>query len=149
MRVQKRDSSIVDYKEETIASAIRKAMSETLLGVDEALSAKLAAEVTRLLNESHQEYVTVDEIQNHVEDLLMQNRRDVAKEYIIYRYERDKERKKDAIDGISPEEEQGQIKLRDEFITKYKHLPNPTGPLGSFVYYRTNSLWMPADLRRG
>lgn len=148
MRVQKRNNMIVDYKEATIASAIRKAMSETLAGVDEPLSMKIASEVTRLLEKTEQEIVTVDEIQNHVEDLLMQHRRDAAKEYIIYRYERDKERKKEAIQGASREEDAGQPKLRDEFITKYKHLPNPMGPLGSFVYYRTYSRWLPEDLRR-
>ena len=133
MRVQKRNHMIVDYKEDTISSAIQKAMSETLTGVDEPLSIKLASEVTLLLEATAQEIVSVDEIQNHVEDLLMQHRRDAAKEYIIYRYERDKERKKEAIAGLTSVEEAGQPKLRDEFMTSYKHLPNPMGPLGSFV----------------
>lgn len=149
MRVQKRNHMIVDYKEETIANAIRKAMSETLSGVDETLSKELAYKVTRTLEEAGLEIVTVDEIQNIVEDLLMQYRRDAAKEYIIYRYERDKERKKESIERAGKEEiEAGQPKLRDEFITKYKHLPNPMGPLGSFVYYRTYSRWLSDDLRR-
>jgi Oxygen-sensitive ribonucleoside-triphosphate reductase len=99
MRVQKRNHMIVDYKEETIANAIRKAMSETLSGVDETLSKELAYKVTRTLEEEGLEIVTVDEIQNIVEDLLMQYRRDAAKEYIIYRYERDKERKKNPSSG--------------------------------------------------
>lgn len=149
MRVQKRNHTIVDYKEETIAGAIRKAMSETLSGVDEPLSGDLARRVTRLLEDAGQELVTVDEIQNIVEDLLMQYRRDAAKEYIIYRYERDKDRRKDAMEKGSREEaDAGQPKLRDEFITRYKHLPNPMGPLGSFVYYRTYSRWLPEELRR-
>ncbi|NLV50248.1 MAG: ribonucleoside-triphosphate reductase, adenosylcobalamin-dependent [Clostridiales bacterium] len=148
MKVRKRNHMIVDYKEETIAGAIRKAMSETLAGVDEPLSYKLASEVTGILTQKGLEIVTVDEIQNLVEDLLMQHRRDAAKEYIIYRYERDKGRKKDAIEGAGREDSSDLPKLRDEFITKYKHLPNPMGPLGSFVYYRTYSRWLPGDLRR-
>ena len=119
MRVQKRNHMIVDYKEDTISSAIQKAMSETLTGVDEPLSIKLASEVTLLLEATAQEIVSVDEIQNHVEDLLMQHRRDAAKEYIIYRYERDKERKKEAIAGLTSVEEAGQPKLRDEFMISY------------------------------
>ena len=35
MKVRKRSHMLVDYKEETIANAIRKAMSETIEGVDE------------------------------------------------------------------------------------------------------------------
>ena len=34
MKVRKRSHMLVDYKEETIANAIRKAMSETIEGVD-------------------------------------------------------------------------------------------------------------------
>ena len=41
MKVRKRNQVLVDYKKEIITNAVRKAMSETLLGVDE----KLAIEV--------------------------------------------------------------------------------------------------------
>lgn len=148
MRVQKRNYMIVDYKEATIAKAIRKAMSETLAGVDEALSYELAARVTEILTKKGAEIVAVDEIQNLVEDLLMQHRRDAAKEYIIYRYERDKERRKEVLQAAGTEQETSLPALRDEFISRYKHLPNPLGPLGSFVYYRTYSRWLSEEMRR-
>lgn len=148
MKVRKRSQILVDYREDTIASAIRKAMSETLAGVDEALSMEIAKEITGILESKYQDFVTVDDIQDIVEDLLMQKRRDAAKEYIIFRYERDKERKKEAIEKLEKTEEEGQPKLKDDFIAKYKHLPNPMGPLGSFVYYRTYSRWLPDDMRR-
>ena len=148
MKVHKRSHMLVDYKEETIANAIRKAMTETIEGVDEPLAWALAREATAILAKQGQEVVTVDEIQDIVEDLLMQRRRDAAKQYIIYRYERDKERKKEAIERAEREENPFEPKLGEDFISKYKHLPNPMGPLGSFVYYRTYSRWLKDDLRR-
>lgn len=148
MKVRKRSHMLVDYKEETIASAIRKAMSETIEGVDEPLSWALAKEVTAILVREGREVVTVDEIQDLVEDQLMQKRRDAAKEYIIYRYERDKERKKEAIEREEGETGPFDELLREDFLSRYKHLPNPMGPLGSFVYYRTYSRWLKEDLRR-
>jgi adenosylcobalamin-dependent ribonucleoside-triphosphate reductase len=148
MKVRKRSHMLVDYKEETIANAIRKAMSETIEGVDEPLSWALAREATAILTKEGQEVVTVDEIQDIVEDLLMQRRRDAAKEYIIYRYERDKERKKELIERGEREEGPFEPKLREDFLSQYKHMPNPMGPLGSFVYYRTYSRWLKDDLRR-
>jgi len=38
--------------------------------------------------------------------------------------------------------------LTDTFISKYKHIPAPMTPLGSFVYYRTYSRWLPELERR-
>lgn len=148
MKVKKRNQVLVDYREEVITNAIKKAMSETIIGVDEELAKEISCKITRILAEEKIETVTVDQIQDYVEDLLMQNRRDVAKQYIIYRYERDQERKREVIEGKSKSEDGTQPKLRDEFVAGVKHLPNPMGPLGSFVYYRTYSRWIPEDLRR-
>ncbi len=38
--------------------------------------------------------------------------------------------------------------LSDEFISRYKHRPNPMKQLGNFVYYRTYSRWLPDEKRR-
>jgi len=67
-------------------------------------------------------------------------RKDVAKKYILYRYERDKTRdaRKRTDDRL----------LTDAFISNYKHNPSPMNQLGSFVYYRTYSRWLPAEKRR-
>lgn len=148
MKVRKRNQVLVDYKEEIISNAVRKAMSETITGVDEELAAAIAGEVTTILRQKKEEVISVEDIQDCVEDQLMQKRRDVAKQYIVYRYERDQERKREAIEGAKKLEDPSQPKLSDEFIAKVKHLPNPMGPLGSFVYYRTYSRWIPSELRR-
>lgn len=38
--------------------------------------------------------------------------------------------------------------LTDDFINKYKDQPSPMKQLGSFVYYRTYSRWLPEEKRR-
>src|SRR5665648_1167826 len=129
MKVRKRNQVLVDYKEEIISNAIRKAMSETLTGVDEKLATEVAGEVTNILRQKKEEVISVDDIQDCVEDQLMQKRRDVAKQYIVYRYERDQERKRETIEGAEKSEDSSQPKLSDDFIAKVKHLPNPMGCL--------------------
>ncbi len=49
MKVHKRSHMLVDYKEETIANAIRKAMTETIEGIDEPLAWALAREATAIM----------------------------------------------------------------------------------------------------
>lgn len=140
MRVIKRDGNIVPFDEEKITNAIEKAMAETKLGVDHQLSLQITRDVVELIKSSN-EPIHVETIQDMVEDRLMDsNRRDVAKEYIIYRSERDrlrgkKKRKEDQL-------------LTDEFISRYKHRPSPMKQLGNFVYYRTYSRWIPEEERR-
>src|SRR5665648_923973 len=121
MKVRKRNQVLVDYKEEIISNAIRKAMSETLTGVDEKLATEVAGEVTNILRQKKEEVISVDDIQDCVEDQLMQKRRDVAKQYIVYRYERDQERKRETIEGAKKPEDPSQPKLSDDFIAKVKH----------------------------
>jgi anaerobic ribonucleoside-triphosphate reductase len=82
----------------------------------------------------------VEEIQDLVETYLMDSpRKDVAKQYIIYRNEQSKTREIRKTDSRL---------LTDEFISRYKHLDSPMNQLGSFVYYRTYSRWLPEEKRR-
>jgi len=136
IKVVKRDGRIVNFDQEKIKNVIMKAMSETKEGVDIQLADEISADIATKLNSN----VSVEEIQDMVENKLMEsNRKDVAKTYIIYRYERNKKRNiKDRRFNL----------LDDEFISKYKHLPNPMDQLGSFVYYRTYSRWMEKENRR-
>ncbi len=86
--------------------------------------------------------ISVEDVQDLVEQFLMESpRKDAAKRYILYRYERDKTRdqRTKRIDGRL---------LSEEFISKYKHKPNPMKQLGNFVYYRTYSRWLPEEKRR-
>ncbi len=140
MKVVKRDGNFVEFNPQKIVDAIEKAMRETKEGLDAELSHEVAKGIEEAI-EGRDGYVKVEEIQDMVEDLLMGSRRkDVAKKYILYRYERDKTRdaRKRTDDRI----------LTDAFISNYKHKTSPMNQLGSFVYYRTYSRWLSEEKRR-
>ena len=80
--VIKRDGRIVGFNETKIAAAIRKAMLATEVGEDNELVAKIADRVSM----RGKSQMTVEGIQDMVEDELMKSSRpDVAKIYIKYR----------------------------------------------------------------
>ena len=80
--VVKRDGRIVGFNEQKIAAAIRKAMLTTDAGEDNELISKITDRVTM----RGKSQMTVEEIQDMVEDELMKSSRtDVAKIYIKYR----------------------------------------------------------------
>lgn len=92
MQVIKRDGRITDFNEERIIKAISLAMSHTSDGVDFDLANKIASSVMKQLEDRIQ--VSVYEIQDLVEKKLMGSaRKEVAQEYITYRYNRDIARK--------------------------------------------------------
>jgi ribonucleoside-diphosphate reductase alpha chain/ribonucleoside-triphosphate reductase len=127
-----------DFKKTKIQMAIESAMRQTVKGVDSELAISIAEkienEVSGLL------VVSVETIQDMVEDALLSSTRpDVAKLYIRYRDKQNKARKSDASNYTM---------ITDKFVSKYKHLGNPMGQLGQFVYYRTYSRYLPEELRR-
>lgn len=138
--VIKRDGTEVSFDAAKIKTAIEKAMQETRLGVDANLSGGIAAAIEKQVERSNR-LIKVEDLQDLVEDFLMASeRKDVAKKFIIYRYERDKtrgERKK----------QDGRV-ISEDFISPYKHAPSPMNQLGSFVFYRTYSRWLPDESRR-
>jgi adenosylcobalamin-dependent ribonucleoside-triphosphate reductase len=140
IKVVKRDDTIVKYEKSKIRIAIERAMSETKLGVDEALSEELAKKIEARVK-GLDSPVHVEEIQDIVEfELMESHRKDVAKQYIIYRNEQSKTRdSRQKIDDRM---------LTDEFISRYKHKPSPMNQLGNFVYYRTYSRWLDDEKRR-
>lgn len=140
IQVIKRNGKTVEFNAAKITNAIKKAMTETKLGIDEELSKKITIEIEdKIKNES--KLIHVEEIQDIVEMLLMtSDRKDVAKRYIIYRNERSKVR--------SMQKSSNEKLLTDEFISKYKHQISPLKQLGNFVYYRTYSRWLPEEGRR-
>ena len=92
MQVIKRDGRISEYNDERIIKAITLAMSHTTGGVDIDLATKIADSVRNQLKDKVQ--VSVYEIQDIVEKKLMgSSRKEVAQEYITYRYNRDVARK--------------------------------------------------------
>ena len=123
--VIKRDGTEVVFDGSKIKTAIEKAMQETRLGVDEHLSAGIAEAIEKQVERSKR-LVKVEDLQDLVEDFLMASeRKDVAKKFIIYRYERERTR------GERRKQE-GRI-ISEEFISPYKHAPSPMDQLGSFV----------------
>ncbi len=83
--VEKRDGRVVGYNEEKIKAAIRKAMLTTEMGEDETLIQKIADRIGM----GGRDRMTVEEIQDRVEDELMNSsRKDVARRYIAYRDQR-------------------------------------------------------------
>lgn len=138
--VIKRDGTEVVFDSAKIRTAIEKAMQETRLGVDENLSKGISAAIEKQVERSAR-LIKVEDLQDLVEDFLMASeRKEVAKKFIIYRYERDKTR------GDRKRQE-GRI-LSEEFISPYKHAPSPMEQLGSFVFYRTYSRWLSEESRR-
>ena len=88
--VVKRDGRIVGFNEQKISGAIRKAMLHTDNGED----ASLIQQITDRVSMTGKPQMTVEEIQNKVENELMRSRRkDVARAYIAYRNRRNIARK--------------------------------------------------------
>ncbi len=138
MKVQKRDGKLVEFDKTPIINAIESCMRESKAGINEVLSREVAASIEKTC--SDKKIVTIEEIQEMVEDLLIQNpEKEYAKVYIRYRSN------KAALRG---KKESDYNLLTDSFISKYKHLPNPMGQLGQFVYYRTYSRYLPEKRRR-
>lgn len=138
--VMKRDGSPVSFNGGKIKTAIENAMLETKTGIDSALAGDIASAIEKQVERSER-IVNVEDLQDLVEDFLMASeRKDAAKKFIIYRYERDKTRD-------ARKRRDGRL-ISEEFVSKYKHTPSPMNQLGSFVYYRTYSRWVPEEMRR-
>ena len=138
LQIIKRDGKLVEFQNIKIVNAICKAMFETTKGVDRDLALRIAQDIECELRLGAILPPTVEEIQDMVEDKLMStDRKDVAKAYIIYRNAKTESRKS-TTEGL----------LSSEFLSKYKHQESPMGQLGSFVFYRTYSRWLPDAKRR-
>lgn len=139
--VLKRNGSVAEFNIKKISTAIQLSMAETKDSIDEQLANSISEKIAETLKKNPSP-VSVEDVQDLVEKYLMESpRKDAAKRYILYRYERDKTRdtRTKRVDGRL---------LTDEFISKYKHKPNPMKQLGTFVYYRTYSRWLPEEKRR-
>jgi adenosylcobalamin-dependent ribonucleoside-triphosphate reductase len=137
VQVKKRDGRLVEFNTNRIINAIEKAMAETKEGINKKLSKKISENIKKEIE--HEDIVTVENIQDIIENKLMSsNKKDVAKKYILYREYRNQNR------GDRPKYRL----LDDDFIANYKHKPSPMNPLGEFTYYRTYSRWFENEKRR-
>ena len=139
MQILKRDETLTTFDCTKVIIAIESAMEDTVLGIDYELSKIIARKIESIINVSTT-VKNVEEIQDKIEEFLMKSdRTDVAKNYILYRNERNKNRSSPKHKGL----------LTSKFISKYKHRKSPfTTDLGKFVYYRTYSRFLPEESRR-
>jgi ribonucleoside-diphosphate reductase alpha chain/ribonucleoside-triphosphate reductase len=138
--IVKRDGQTVPYDRAKIERAIYLAMSACgHKGSFYEESAKELSEVVES-NLSAYEQIDVDLVQDIVETVLMESQhKDAAKAYILYRYDKDRARAKQVSEsGL----------LSSGFLSTFKHAESPMSPLGTFVYYRTYSRYLPKEGRR-
>ncbi len=98
MNVVKRDGRIVDYNRSKIVIAIHKANEE--VAEKDKISADKIEEIADVVENTKRKTLQVEEIQDIIEkELVKINKYELAKKYIIYRYERALVRKANTTDN--------------------------------------------------
>ena len=139
MNVRKRSGKVVPFDADFIARAVTLAAAAAGEH-DEAAIAAVTSLVTAKLQANGRDIQDIETIQDTVEETLFEEHHyQTAKAYIRYRLEKEKERA-----GGAPAEGL----LSREFLSPYKHAPNPMQQLGAFVYTRTYSRYLPQYGRR-
>lgn len=136
MNITKRDGQIVEFDLDKIINAVHRACLEVDPNTSRSFAEEVAIEVS--FEAEQAELVTVEKIQDWVEESLLQRDLKMAKTYILYRNMKDKNRGNKKKYKL----------LSDEFLSKYKHRPSPLNDLGNFVFYRTYSRFLPEEERR-
>ena len=94
-KVKKRDGRIVDYDSSKIVNAILKAFKS--LGMLEGKEVRLANKIESKIKETAESIPEVEFIQDMIEkELMASNFKNVAKEFILYREKRNRERERDS-----------------------------------------------------
>ena len=129
--VVKRDGRVVGFNEEKIAAAIRKAMLQTEMGEDEHLIQKITARIAC----RGKKQMTVEEIQDCVENELMKSsRKEVARAYISYRDKRSVARKAKTRDIFTEI-----IEAKSNDITRENANMNADTPAGMMMKFASES----------
>lgn len=93
MRVQKRNGTTQVYDDEKIYNAIMGAVNDIGEPVNEEIVKRIVKDITTSLVDSGEDCVNIETIQDMVEDKLMNSSlKNVAKQYIKYRYNRERVR---------------------------------------------------------
>lgn len=88
IKLEKRDGTYEIFDKNKIINAVYKSTINSKYGIDKNLGKKIADNIENMINENKIN-LTVEDIQDNVEVLLMEsNRKDVAKNYILYREKR-------------------------------------------------------------
>ena len=137
MKVKKRTGAIVPFDKKYILRAI--SLAAAAAGEqDESMETETTDMIEQKLKESGEDIIEIETIQDMVEECLFEQQRfRTAKAYILYRREKEHTR-----------EEWKSGLLSREFLSTYKHTPNPMEQLGAFVYSRTYSRFIPRYGRR-
>ena len=99
MRVIKRDGRAVDYDREKIRIAISKANSD--VSEEERVSNRQIENIIKYVEGLNKKRILVEDIQDIIEKKLMEIKKfDLAKAYIIYRYNRALVRKSNTTDYL-------------------------------------------------
>ena len=144
MNVCKRNGKIVPFNSAFIARAV----SLAAIAANEQ-DEKNIKKVTQIATQRAKESLTkkggdtieIEALQDIVEDALFEaNMLRTMKAYVRYRVAKMKERENGEVEpeGL----------LTKEFLSKYKHAPNPMEQLGAFVYTRTYARFLPKSGRR-
>ena len=138
MQVRKRNGNIVDYDREFIVRAVTLAAAAA--GEHDMDVEAVVDGVEKALAKRDERVMDIETIQDAVEESLFeQDHFPTAKAYILYRVDKEKTRGRvEWKEGL----------LTREFLSPYKHAASPMGELGSFVYSRTYSRYIPALNRR-
>ena len=129
--VKKRDGRIVGFNEQKIAAAIRKAMLATEEGEDEALIGQIADRISV----KGKPQMTVEAIQDMVENELMKSsRKDVAKAYIKYRNARSIARKAKTTDIFLEI-----INIKNNDVTRENANMNADTPAGMMMKFASET----------
>ena len=144
MNVCKRNGKIVPFD----SAFIERAVSLAAIAANEQ-DEKNIKKVTQIATQRAKESLTkkggdtieIEALQDIVEDALFEaNMLRTMKAYVRYRVAKMKERENGEVEpeGL----------LTKEFLSKYKHAPNPMEQLGAFVYTRTYARFLPKSGRR-
>ena len=97
LKVVKRDGRVVNFDKSKIIDAVLKAFNEVDGEITSYATDKAKDIANYIESTNHDAEIHIEEIQNQVEKKLMQSdRKDVAKAYIIYRNDRNREREKNS-----------------------------------------------------
>lgn len=136
-KVLKRNEKVVDFDITKIENAILYAMND-IEYEDKDCIFDIIESVQEQIEDLEEEITPVEEIQEIVVAELYSIDRKLGKVYNDYRNKKNANRTNQQ-EGL----------LSDEFISKYKHLPDPfPTDMSSFVFYRTYSRFLPTENRR-
>jgi len=136
IKVTKRNGKVVDFDITKIERAVVNAIDEISCSINHK---DILRQIEIEIKNSEKDTITVEEIQEIVVAELYTVNRELGKVYNDYRNKKNQKR----------ELRKGYKLLSEEFLSKYKHLPDPfKTDMNSFVFYRTYSRYLPEENRR-